>query len=444
LRDWGTKVANVAVLALAWVMLVVWMHDRAQADIGYMGLCAAAWSLHTLMMIEPDPWFDLVWWREISFILSMVSCAAISLFIFRFSGPRRAVIEGSILGFLVLACLADIIFKSHTSMILAYGGVGLIWPVATLYGVWRMAITRRPSGWLLVLGLVTVMITGQHDVLVMFRVLPFDSVYWVLLSVPFLVFCVGYILAGDYARARRGLHDLNVNLAVKVQEREQALRNSFQRLAALEQAQAVSAERSRILKDMHDGVGTHLTSALRQLQGQSGHEVDVPLVTQTLRDSLDQLKLSIDALSLVPGDVAGLLASWRFRLAPRLKAAGIELNWDVEPLPSWPEGQSPALRHLQYILFEGLSNVLQHSHANQLVVSARDLGHCIRISLIDNGHGWHRSGAHEGQGLQTMRSRAGAIGATLEFLPSSQGGLELRLSLPMYQTAQAIDISTAA
>jgi len=239
------------------------------------------------------------------------------------------------------------------------------------------------------------------------------------------------IVAGDHARSRLALNDLNRHLADRVAEREQALRASFERLASLERAQAVSAERSRILKDMHDGVGAHLTSALRQLQTPRLIPVDVPLVTQTLRDSLDQLKLSIDALSLQAGDVEGLLASWRFRLAPRLKAAGIELVWDVERLPNWSQGHSPELRQLQYILFEGLSNVLQHSGATRLVLSARDLGHHIRVSLIDNGQGWQGTGQYEGQGLQTMRSRAQTIGATMAFLPASNGGLELRLSLPL-------------
>jgi signal transduction histidine kinase len=175
------------------------------------------------------------------------------------------------------------------------------------------------------------------------------------------------------------------------------------------------------------------------LQTTERSPVDVPLVTQTLRDSLDHLKLSIDALSLQAGDVEGLLASWRFRLAPRLKAAGIELVWDVERLPPWPQGHSPELRQLQYILFEGLSNVLQHSGANRMVLSARDLGHHIRVSLIDNGQGWQGTGQYEGQGLQTMRSRAQTIGATMAFLPASNGGLELRLSLPLLDAPTSSD-----
>src|SRR6185437_6837207 len=110
--------------------------------------------------------------------------------------------------------------------------------------------------------------------------------------------------------------------------------------------------------------------------------------------------LSIDALSLTHGDVVGLLASLRFRITPRLKAAGIELIWDVPDLPNWPDGPPHALRQLQYILFEGLSNALQHSGASALTLSARVFYDRMQVSLIDNGQGWEDEG--EGQGLQAM------------------------------------------
>ena len=104
--------------------------------------------------------------------------------------------------------------------------------------------------------------------------------------------------------------------------------------------------------------------------------------------------------------------------------------WDVDDLPAWPPGQPPVLRQVQYILFEGLSNVLQHSGATRLVLSARVFDDHLRLSLIDNGRGWHTSPKASGHGLQTMQGRASLIGARLEFLVPTQGGLELRLSLP--------------
>jgi len=198
----------------------------------------------------------------------------------------------------------------------------------------------------------------------------------------------------------------------------------------------VSAERTRILRDMHDGVGAHLTTALRQLNPVNGQAVDTRMVTRILRESLDQLKLSIDAMSMPEGDVVGLLASLRFRMTPRFKAAGLQLNWDVGDLPAWPGGTQPALRQLQYILFEALSNVLQHAGAKEVILRAHLEGDHLLLVLHDDGRGVPSPGAQsEGHGSQTMRSRAGTIGARIEFVSPPEGGYEVRLSLPMEEAS---------
>ena len=382
------------------------------------------------MLISPTPLTDLLVWERLSFTATVWYQLALSAFFFRFTERPWPWVDRLVVTLMLLVPGYYLFFPRYeitAAIYLVIYALALTGMVAAIGHVIR---SRRPDGAWLVLGCAMVVPAGAHDVMVQVGSLPFDSVYWLPLAGPAMIACSFMILAGDYARSRWALAELNASLASRVAERELALRESFERLAALESAQAVSAERSRILKDMHDGVGAHLTSALRQLTAMPHDEVDVPLVTQTLRDSLDHLKLSIDAMSLQPGDVVGLLASWRFRLTPRLKAAGLELVWDVDDLPAWPPGQPPVLRQVQYILFEGLSNVLQHSGATRLVLSARVFDDHLRLSLIDNGRGWHTSPKASGHGLQTMQGRASLIGARLEFLVPTQGGLELRLSLP--------------
>ncbi|TBO34429.1 hypothetical protein EYS42_03165 [Aquabacterium lacunae] len=455
LRYWvqmeGVQVANVALAALGVFMLIVWLRDREQDAVGFMGLSALGWALSCMMGVTPNPWLPTYPWETLCYTLWVVSQLLLCLYFFRFAGVRRLWIDAIVYTLMVAIPVYGAVAPRYWMSTVLYGTIYLVAIWSMSVALWHVLRYRRKDGQWLITGVMALLPSGVHDIMIMANQLPFDSVYWLFYTGPLTMICLTVIVAGDHARSRRALNDLNRNLAQRVAEREQALRESFERLAALERAQAVSAERSRILKDMHDGVGAHLTSALRLLQTsqKSNDRLDVPMVTQTLRDSLDQLKLSIDALSLQPGDVEGLLASWRFRLAPRLRASGIELIWDVERLPAWPHGQPPELRQLQYILFEGLSNVLQHSGATRLVLSARDLGHHIRVSLIDNGNGWQGTGGYEGQGLHTMRSRAQQVGARMEFLPASNGGLELRISLPLLAAEQPHasprpDLSSAA
>ncbi|QTN30309.1 hypothetical protein HZ993_11190 [Rhodoferax sp. AJA081-3] len=195
----------------------------------------------------------------------------------------------------------------------------------------------------------------------------------------------------------------------------QEVLDSRKTLEHLARAQERTAERGRILRNMHDGVGAHISSAMRQLQMEgTGHVIARNEVLQTLRDGLDHLKLSIDAIHLAPGDVTALLANMRYRMGPRFAGMGIELQWDVDLLPVCENLDASAMSELQFMLFEALSNVLQHAKAHVLRVE----GHApegtgqVFVRLIDDGCGFDPTSSTR-NGLATMRERALAIKAQL-------------------------------
>ena len=134
---------------------------------------------------------------------------------------------------------------------------------------------------------------------------------------------------------------------------------------------------------------------------------------QTMRDSLDQLKLTVDAIHLQNGDVTSLLANLRYRLEPRFKASETELLWDVDLLEPLAQLDSQGMRHLQFIVYESLSNVLQHAHASMLCIELHATaqgGATLRI--IDNGRGFDPQ-TMKSNGFSSIRERAALIGAVL-------------------------------
>jgi signal transduction histidine kinase len=223
-----------------------------------------------------------------------------------------------------------------------------------------------------------------------------------------------YIVVTRFRAASTQARELLHTLEQRVADKETELASSYQKLELLAREQERGAERTRILRDMHDGVGSHISAAIRQLQ--SGKATDGQVLT-TLRDSLDQLKLSIDSMHLVPGDVTALLANMRYRLEPRFVSSGIAFEWDVDLLPTIARLDHSALRQLQYMAFEALSNVLQHSAASTLRIEARGLNdassvHTAVVRFIDDGTGFDIQ-AITTRGLASMRERAHVIGANL-------------------------------
>lgn len=241
-----------------------------------------------------------------------------------------------------------------------------------------------------------------------------------------VVFGLGllYIVIARFRRVSAQVRDLLNTLAARVSEKERELAETYRRVEQLAREQERTAERTRILRDMHDGVGAHISSAIRQLE--SGRSSQQELL-QTLRDSLDQLKLSIDAMNLPPGDVTALLANLRYRLEPRLQASDIALRWAVELIEPLQRLDAGAMRQLQFMVFEALSNVLQHAQATELCIEAVAAERGVRLRIVDNGRGFDATVAWR-KGLLAMRERARAIGAVLS-LQSAPGRTVVEIQL---------------
>ena len=221
-----------------------------------------------------------------------------------------------------------------------------------------------------------------------------------------------YIVASRFRSASKQSRDLTHHLALRIAQREDALAISYGELEQLAREQSSTAERVRILRDMHDGVGSHISTAIRQLE--SGRSMPGE-VLHTLRDSLDQLKLSIDAMNLPPGDINALLANMRYRLEPRFLACNIPWHWQVNELAPITRLDDGGMRQMQFMLFEALSNVLQHAQASVVQIVAwphHPNGQGVRLQIIDNGRGFDVAQAQR-RGLLSMQERARAISATL-------------------------------
>ncbi len=230
------------------------------------------------------------------------------------------------------------------------------------------------------------------------------------------------IVVSRFREASGQARDLLQTLAARVADRERELALAYGRLEQNAHEQGRTQERERILRDLHDGVGSHISAAIRQLQSGQANDAEV---LRTLRDSLDQLKMSIDSIHLPAGDVGALLAGMRYRMSPRLVASGMALEWAVDDLQPVPGLDGAAMRQLQFLLFEAISNVLQHAQASLLRLEAAMVeGAVLRVSVIDNGHGFDAGRVVP----RALNERARSIGAGLA-VESRPGRTVVRIEL---------------
>jgi signal transduction histidine kinase len=89
------------------------------------------------------------------------------------------------------------------------------------------------------------------------------------------------------------------------------------------------------------------------------------------------------------------------------------------------------------IVQEAVNNAIRHGSPQHLVISLACVGEILRLSICDDGNGLSgvdtERGTATGMGIKIMHYRARQIGATLKFVPRSEGGTEVRLEMRMIQ-----------
>ncbi|RYF42923.1 MAG: hypothetical protein EOO25_05060 [Comamonadaceae bacterium] len=430
-EDWTRVVlpqaASVLSLLVSAFCLLLWWQQRdrlyAAAAVGEL-----AWGLRlgdTWWEASPLPW---LWWSVVVLLLFWVWTAASYVLVREVSG-KGSRLETRAMALLIATCplcigLAS--WQESSLLVVAWMATSLLLWLCVIVRMGRNA-WRQPSlpRWAIAIALALCWLALTRDVYAgRASTLLYEESAWAKFAAVTMALTVLLIVGLRFKRAREDLVTLNHSIQHRIEQRESELKAQYARLNLLEREKATTAERARILRDMHDGAGAHLIAAIHQIE--SGDASPAELL-ETLGESLDQLRLTVDAMNLPDGDIGGLLGSLRFRLERRIATAGLRLKWRADELPVLERFGSTQMRHVQFILIEAISNVIQHAKASELAIRASHSGGQIHLEVRDNGVG---RGQRSGNGLRTMRERAELIGATLALEPASPG-LRVLLALPV-------------
>lgn len=299
--------------------------------------------------------------------------------------------------------------EGFVPIIVIRGGAAMIL-VYALLGQWflgRAAMRGNLEALIILIGMAFVTLFVAHDTLAALGIRG-DMVFLSRSAMSGLLLTICALMTLRFVRAMSQLDDTARTLKGQVAYVEQMLKESYEELRARREAQAVSAERVRLMRDLHDGVGGDLASMLA-LAG------EVPArgteIAKHARAALVDMRLIIGSLEDYGGNLTIALAAWRERAEPQLRAASVTLGWDIKRLPLLPWlGPSQVLDILR-IVQEAVTNSIKHAQAMRLDVTARECDEGIEISLADDGIGI--SDGRAGNGLRNMAIRADRLGGRL-------------------------------
>lgn len=187
---------------------------------------------------------------------------------------------------------------------------------------------------------------------------------------------------------------------------------------------AQEAERGRVARELHDGLGQHLTALHLTVQSMSADASGNPqsrVRLDRLRSIVQTLNTEVDriAVALRPSALDDLGLEDALHRHVRLWEAESGVTTDIH-MRGLDNRVPPAIETTVYrVVQEALTNVQKHAHASHatVVVERRD-GALVAV-IEDDGVGFERvtdgtPGRLGGLGLSTMRERAALVGGDLQ------------------------------
>lgn len=218
-------------------------------------------------------------------------------------------------------------------------------------------------------------------------------------------------------------------------------------LADAQREAGALAERTRLSRDIHDGLAQTFSSILLTAQAADGTEPEraqeaLRLVESSARGGLEESRRVVAALA--PRDLAdsGLTAALRRALATLDQESGLATELRVDgTLTSLPTTVEVALLRVAQ---SALANVRQHARATRVVVSLTEDESGVRLDVVDDGTGFDARllatpagdvGAG-GYGLRASRDRLRALGGSLDVETAPGDGTALTAYLPLAAPAR--------
>ncbi len=426
-----------ASLALIFGLLLL---RRRDATIALVALAAVFWLARSAFyVIETLPAGARIWLDFFYYAANGGFAAVMTLVLLRLAGRTGVRDTWMPALYAALGPVLQLLTGGHAAPYLDRfwipGLIGMA-AVSLLYAMLSRVRKHESLQVIVITAVAAAIAAAAHDYSVVQGWLPDSTMLALHWAGPLLLLALATPVVDRFVRVLRDAEGARSDLETRVREREQMLKRNYERLREGERMQATASERQRIMQDMHDGLGTQLVSSLMLVERGALTQAQI---AQVLRESIDDMRLAIDALAQGNSDLLASLGNLRYRMEPRFRAAGIELIWDARGMPEelniYPDAVLPILRIVQ----ESLTNALKHSQARAvsvaLQVQASDAGNLLQIRITDNGKGiaGERVG---GRGLLNMRSRAGKIGGelTLESVPGSGTRVKFVYRLLDYHT----------
>jgi len=221
-------------------------------------------------------------------------------------------------------------------------------------------------------------------------------------------------------------------LAVRLNNMAEQLQQFLKR----RQDMAVSEERNRLARDLHDSakqealaasfhLGTALTLFDRDPEASKSHLVEADNLVDSVRGELTDLIHELRPPSMDGTQFNETVNEYIIEWAHQ---TGISAIFNVE---GFVDTSLETKQTIYRIMQEALANVARHSSSENVEVELDFREKSVEFSVSDDGIGFDTHQQHEGMGLDSMRERADSLDGEFSIESEAGKGTKIKVTFPI-------------
>jgi len=241
-----------------------------------------------------------------------------------------------------------------------------------------------------------------------------------LLGLAFIFGLIGYLFFNQQKLKNRQL------------QKENELKDA---LIKIETQNRLQEQRLRISRDLHDNIGAQLTFIISSIDNlKYGFDIKdeklntkLDKISSFTSETIYELRDTIWAMNkneISFEDLQSRISNYIDKA--HLYGDNIKFSFDVDASVNQQKTLSSIEgMNIHRIIQEAIHNSLKHASATEIKVSVEQLKEQLKITISDNGKGFHIQSVEKGSGLTNMIKRAKLIGGELAIVSESNEGTQV-------------------
>ncbi len=203
--------------------------------------------------------------------------------------------------------------------------------------------------------------------------------------------------------------------------------------------EAYSSVRDRIASDLHDDVGSSLSSIgiysyaakvkLKEGKEDATREL-LSMIEYNATETMNSMSDLVWAINPANDTAEKLILRIKSFCSPLLAAKEIRCTWNVDAHFQKAQLSQLERRNILFIFKEIINNMVKHSKASECSVSLTLNMHNLNVVIVDNGVGFDTGAPKSGNGLRTIKYRTDELKGYVE-IDSDNSGTTYRILIKL-------------